>query len=496
MQKIIPPALQDAIEFLPAEAEEFGQVYLVGGCVRDAFLGKSSHDLDLVVLGDVRQAARVTAKALHSNACFLLDAERNTWRVIAEKDGAMVEIDFSAPRAGSLEGDLRLRDFTINAMAVGLHEPAVLIDPCGGMTDLQQKVIRVCSPSSFIDDPVRTIRAVRFAADLGFRIEPATVSLLKGSTKSLSRVSAERVRDEFFKVCTCKNPAPAIHVLENLGLLLEIFPELKGLTDLPQAYPDPLDVWQHTMGVVKGLQRLLTVLSGRFPADEAQNMLMGKAVQALGRYRQNLEQVWGERPVKDRPVLGLLYWMAILHDAGKPVVVKFDDKGHTSFPGHAGAGAAIAETACTRMKLSRAEIKRTSLAVNGHQLLHQLAEGKGDSSPLGIYRLYRQYGESMLDICILGLADTLGKFQQQPPEEYWQKELDTARLLMEAWFEKQAEWIDPPRLVDGNELMQLESLEPGSQVGDLLEQIRELQVTGEIKTRQDLLAWLEKRHGL
>ncbi len=492
MQTQIPYTLQKALDFLPPVVNTCGQVYLVGGCVRDAFLGKDSHDLDLVVLGDVQKAARLTAKALNSSACFLLDAERNTWRVFADQDGGQVEIDFSSPRAATLEGDLVLRDFSINTLAVALDKPEILIDPCGGLKDLQHKTVRACSSAAFSDDPVRTIRAVRFAADLGFRIEPQTVIWLKQSIKMLPGTSSERIRDEFFKVCTSRDPSAAINVMDNLSLLFAVFPELEALKGLPQAHPDPLDVWQHTAGVVKGLQQLLSVLTGTYPSDEAQNMVTGRAVLTLRRYRAALSEVWAANPVKGRPLHGLLYWMALLHDGGKPGVVKYSGLGHSSFTGHAEAGAGIAESACSRLKLSRAEVKRVSLAVQGHQVIHQMAEGKGDSSPLGIYRMFRQYGESMLDICILGLADTLGKFQQQPPEDYWQRELDAARLLMEAWFEKYSEWIAPPRLVDGNVLMQLLSLEPGLEVAKLLEQIRELQVSGEIKTRQDVLAWLEK----
>ena len=493
MQTQIPYTLQQTLDFVPSAARECGQVYLVGGCVRDAFLGKSSHDLDLVVLGDVQKTARLAAKALKSPACFLLDAERNTWRVIADKDGGQVEIDFSSPRASSLIGDLALRDFSINAMAIDLQNPESLIDPCGGLQDLHQNTVRACSPTSFSDDPVRAIRAVRFGADLGFRIEPQTLTWLKQSIHKLQSVSSERIRDEFFKVCTSGNPAAAIHVLESLDMLFIVFPELRDLKGLPQAHPDVLDVWQHTAGVVKGMQRLLAVLTGSYPSEEAQNLVTGKAVLTLGWYRSSLTEVWGACPVKNRPLQGLLYWMALLHDAGKSSVVKFDDRGYTSFAGHAEAGADIAESACIRLKLSRAEVKRVSQGVTGHQLIHQLAEGKGDTSPLGIYRMFRQYGESMLDICILGLADTLGKFQQTPPEEYWQKELDAARLLLEAWFEKHSEWISPPRLVDGNELMHLLALKPGSEVGEILEQVRELQAAGQIKTRLDLLAWLENR---
>lgn len=493
MEKFIQENIASFFDLLPHSLLECGEVYLVGGCVRDACLGVSNHDLDLVVIGDVSKAAKMTARHLNSGTCFKLDEERNGWRVIADIEDQQLMIDFASSRAANIYEDLQLRDFTINAIAVSLRNPAVLIDPTGGLLDLREKNVRGCAPATFQDDPVRTIRAVRFAADMQFRIEPQTIIWLKESVEALFRVSPERIRDEFFRVCTCRQPVRAIHALEATGILFQIFPVLKALKDLPQAHPDPLDVWQHTLGVVKGLQSLLAVLIGDYPSEGTGNLFLGSSVLALGRYRKDLEGIYKTCLVQNRTLQGLLYWSALLHDVGKAQVVQIDSTGSTRFPEHAQAGGQTAESIGAHLKLSRAEVQRISRAVCGHQILHHLAEGKADASRLGIYQLYRQYGEGILDICLLGLADTLGKYQQRPPEELWQKENQAARLLMEAWFEKRTELVDPPRLLDGKEVMQLLQLEPGPVVGHILEEIRELQVVGEIKTRQQVLTWLDTR---
>ncbi len=493
MKKIPQENLASILNLFPHTLLECGEVYLVGGCVRDVFLGISTPDLDLGVIGDVSKAARMTARHLNSGSCYQMDEERNGWRVIAEKDDQQIMIDFTSPRAANINHDLQLRDFTMNAMAVSLRNPAVLLDPTGGLLDIREKIVRACTPASFQDDPVRTIRAVRFAADMQFRIEPHTKSWLKQSVEALSKVSPERIRDEFFRVCICQHPARAIHALEATGILFQIFPDLEKLKNLPQAHPDPMDVWQHTLGVVKGLQSLLTVLAGNYPSDGVANQYLGNTVMSLGRYRKELEAGYNACLVQNRPLHGLLYWSALLHDVGKAAVVQIDASGSTRFPEHAQAGGVLVENICTQLKLSRAEIQNISRAVRGHQIIHQLEDGKTDASRLGIYRLFRQYGEGILDICLLGLADTLGKYQQRPPEELWQKENQVARLLMEAWFEKQAELVEPPGLLDGNEVMQLLKLEPGPMVGQILEEIRELQVVGDIKTRHHALDWLETK---
>ncbi len=479
------------VDVLPESIQHEEGIFLVGGCVRDAWLRRPIHDIDLVVQGDTKRIARVTANT-YQGSCFLLDEERHTWRVqITWHDNPMV-IDFAAPRALTVEEDLNHRDFTINAMAVPVWKPEELLDPCNGWVDLQKKVIRICSDSSFLEDPVRTVRAVRFAADLGFRIEPQTLTLLKDAVFKLQAISSERVRDELFKIFTCRQETAAIRVLEVCGILSVILPELVDLQGLHQPYPDPLNAWEHTLGVTKGMQSLLEVLVGTYRTDAASNLILGSAVQVLGRYRFQLEELLNNSLVQERSQRGLLFLSTLLHDVGKSQVVKVDDDGYSQYSGHAEAGKCVAERICSRLKFSTAEILRIANCVNGHQIIHQMVEGKIGSTPLDIYHLFRQYEDVVLDICLIGLADTLGKYRQQPPLEYWMKELKAARTLMEAWYEKRQELVDPPRLLNGRELMKLLHLKPGPEIGSLLESIREQQVCGSISTIDDAKAWLLK----
>jgi tRNA nucleotidyltransferase/poly(A) polymerase len=479
------------LDVLPESVQHEEGIFLIGGCVRDAWLGKPIHDIDLVVQGDTKKIARVTANVYHG-ACYLLDKERHTWRVQITWHEEPMVIDFAAPRALTIEDDLNHRDFTINAMAVPVWKPEELLDPCNGWMDLQKKIIRACSDSSFLEDPVRTIRAVRFAADLKFRIEPQTLTLLKYAVSKLQAISPERVRDELFKIFTCRQPSAAIRVLETCGILSVILPELINLKRCHQPYPDPLNAWEHTLGVMKGMQSLLEVLVGIYHNDAASNLILGSAVQVLGRYRFQFEDFLSNALVQERPQRGLLLLSTLLHDVGKDQVVQLDDDGHSYYPGHAEAGKSIAEQICSRLKFSNAEILRIANCVYGHQIIHQMAEGKIGSTPLDIYHLFRQYEDGVLNSCLIGLADTLGKYQQQPPLEYWMKELQASRALMEAWFEKRQELVDPPRLLDGRELMELLNLKPGPEIGVLLESIREQQVCGLITTLDDAKAWLLK----
>ena len=160
------PLIQRVVAALPANLD----IYLVGGAVRDAMLGRDSNDLDFVLAGDTLKIARSLADKL-GGAYFPLDATREYARIVLESDtpGERVKLDFATFQGGSLESDLRMRDFTINAMAVNLNQPGKLIDPLGGAVDLAAKKLRACSPEAMLNDPVRILRAVRLAQKYEFQ---------------------------------------------------------------------------------------------------------------------------------------------------------------------------------------------------------------------------------------------------------------------------------------------------------------------------------------
>src|SRR4030042_4428266 len=209
------PLLKRIINLLPDGVP----VYLVGGAVRDALLNRHSYDLDFVTPGDSMKIARRLADDL-GGAYFPLDPTRKVARVVLKPNSKLavdgispIRVDFSAFQGADLTGDLQGRDFTINAMAVEVNQLSNLIDPTGGAADLVARCLRACSPSSFLDDPVRILRAVRFSVDLELSIVPDSLHSLREALAHLTKVSSERIRDELFRILLISNPDPSLRLL-------------------------------------------------------------------------------------------------------------------------------------------------------------------------------------------------------------------------------------------------------------------------------------------
>ncbi len=213
-------------------------VYLIGGAVRDLLLKRPAHDLDFAMPGDVRRVARATADAL-DGAFYMLDDERSTARVIFnDAEAGRFVLDFASLRAETLEGDLQARDFTINAIALDVNHPQELIDPLHGAQDLKDKCLRMCTPQSFEDDPLRVLRGVRQALAFQFKILPDTWHAMQAAAPQLDRVSMERQRDEVFRMAEGHSFATALRMLDQLAVLEQIFPEAAVWMGL--ALPSPI----------------------------------------------------------------------------------------------------------------------------------------------------------------------------------------------------------------------------------------------------------------
>ena len=192
--------LPEGLKALNPLLQQTEQYYLVGGAIRDALISRVSQDIDIVCSGDARNIARRLSDQI-SGSFFMLDEERNACRVIKKNpDGSRLVYDFSQFKGATIEADLLERDFTINAMAVDLSNPGEIIDPLKGGRDLAEKWLRPCKATSFIDDPLRVIRAIRYAVKYDLRIENSTIHLLKQAIEKLASVSRERKRDELFKI--------------------------------------------------------------------------------------------------------------------------------------------------------------------------------------------------------------------------------------------------------------------------------------------------------
>ncbi|MFH1406789.1 MAG: HD domain-containing protein [Candidatus Omnitrophota bacterium] len=444
-------------QLLQLAKERNRKIYLVGGYIRDAILGRMEDkiDLDFAIDSDAPSVAKEFAKQIGASY-VLLDEVHNIARVVYCAGDKNYELDFADFRAEFLEGDLRLRDFTISAIALDL-ETLQLIDPVNGREDLKRKLIRAASDSAFIDDPGRIVRAFSLAAELGFELESHTEELITDSIGRVCDVSAERTRDEFLKILQAKNSEKFIRVLDKFGILELIIPEIKPMKNCAQGPYHHLDIWQHTLEALKQADILLAKTS--FIKNEAE--------------------------------LCIIKLAALLHDIGKPPAKIVDDEGKIKFIGHEKIGAEMAEKICQRLRLSAKEtdsVKRLTL----HHLRPGYLADNDEVTKRAIFRIFRDAGDDGVGVFLLSLAD---KFATRGPLTTEENVDRHERFILETlkdYLNKPAEVAKPPKLITGNDLMKELKLPAGPKIGELLREIQEAQVEGEVKTKEQALKFIKK----
>jgi len=509
----------------------------VGGAVRDALLGRPIHDWDFAVERDALGLARAVADALGGDF-YPLDAERDTGRVILKTEsGARLELDFAVLRGDTLEADLAARDFTINALAV--DEDNVPVDPTGGLADLEARRVRAVSEHAFRDDPLRLLRAVRVEAELGFEIEPQTTAWILRDAPLLAQPSAERLRDEFVRLLALPGAAASVQRLDEFGLLVHVIPELEPLKGVMQSPPHTLDVWQHTLATVDALEGIIAATCSNVtvqpadslerlshdveqafrPADSLERLSHDveqafRPADSLGRLSHDAEQafqpaVWGDLARvlgqfagdlcahlavevsggRDRATL--LKLAALLHDVGKPQTRSQDEDGCIHFYNHELVGRSLAAARMERLRFSRDEVERMRVLVGQHLRPAFLAQG-GLLTRRAVYRYFRATGCAGIDVVLLALADHLAIWGSRLEEARWARLLDVAEMLLTHWFERYEETVAPPPLLTGGDVMAALGLEPGPQIGRLLESLREAQAAGEVRTRGEALTLVKR----
>lgn len=492
------PSPADLLAWL---AQNAGDAYLVGGCIRDRLLGRPLHDLDVVVPSGGLALARRVANAF-GGGYYPLDAGRGTGRALFRSAaGTPLAVDVSEFRGPDLPSDLAERDFTINALAERIAAPGQVIDLHHGMADLAAGTLRPVSPASIRDDPVRALRAVRLAAELGFSLAPETHDLIRRDGAGLLHIAGERIRDELCKVLVLPSAAPSLQLLDELGLLTLVFPELEPLRSLPDRAPGVPSGLAHSLEAVRALEGLLAPLldpsarpAGLPPAIELWPRLLGALGPSLAGYL--LEEV-GDL----RPRLATQKLAALLHNAGEPAAGVDGVDGRRRTAAQAEAGRRRAGNACRRLHLANPEVRLVECVVQHHtrpQLLLDEAGGQPgdpaagpshhDVSARAVYRFFRDTGDAGVAALLLALAD----FQAAPAHGgapgAWPRLLGLVLRMMRDYFERYSEAVAPASLVDGHDLMALFGLAPGRRVGELLEAVREAQVAGEVADREQALA--------
>jgi len=456
-------------------------VYLVGGAVRDSLLGLPVNDLDFVVPSNSLQLARVVGRKLGAVG-FTLDDERQTARLILEqgKPSELI-LDFVSFTGSSLSEDLSNRDFTINTLAVALDQPDKLIDLLGGERDLREGRLRAASVHSMELDPLRLLRGVRLSLAYRLNIEPETFGLMRNSVSSLVNVSGERIRDEIFKILEHEDLELAFQQFDALELTEQVFPELSAVKQIPAYPPHVHDLWKHTLQVARYLAVIRDYIQlGKLPDA---NQFLREACTMLSQYAESLRETWSVPLQGGRSRWSLLLLAALYHDSGKPAAQTTDAAGRIRFIGHERISADLIANRAQALMLGRGEVDYLRQLTANHMRLHFFSKEGTQLSDRACYRYFRDLRETGVDAVLLSLADMLAAYEDTLEPAKWQRELGAALTLLDAWFSRREQVVEPRMLLDGDDLQHEFGLEPGAIIGELLAQLREAQASGEVYNR-------------
>lgn len=460
------------------------RLWLVGGFVRDALLGRPNHDLDLAVDGDVQAVARRLANKL-GGTVVPLDPEHGTYRVaLREPVGGIRELDLTRLRAPTIEQDLCRRDFSINAIAVPVAEPVQFIDPTHGADDLAAHTVRVASPAAFTDDPLRLLRTVRFAVELDFAIEAATITLARRGAHLLPRAAPERQRDEFARILATDHAASGVRLLDRLGLLSVLLPDLDAARGCEQPSEHYYDVFDHSAETLAALDLMLR----HEPPEARREAERWAALWARLSHVPNVRERLDAPLAEGRTRRVALKLAGLLHDVSKPETKSVDpETGKTRFYGHPNLGAKRAGRLARTLRFSTKEVELIALLIEEHLRPGMLAAPGEVPTPRALFRFYRDLDGAVEELLLLNLADHAAARGPRLGFEEWARHVDYVTWLLRTLYEDETV-ARPPRLLDGNELMRELALAPGPIVGRLLEAVREAQAAGEVRDREAALA--------
>ncbi len=455
-------------------------IYVVGGTVRDYLLGRKSIDLDLAVYGSALNCAKMFQDELKGGSVIDLSGpEDEAFRVVFSGE----QIDFASFRqeAKTIEQDLVLRDFSINALAISLQEVLqgddfTIFDPSGGEKDLLAgRVVHL--PGAFEADPLRMVRAFRLSAVLNFTIDKTTLLEVEQLASLIQNVAVERIHFELGKIFESPNTSKILKEMDDTGILRFIIPELYQGKGVKQPDFHHLDVFEHCFGALEKMENLL---------------------QNPERYFSNHIQLVVDY-IKRKSTRAILKYAALFHDLGKPQTRGYSsrDQKRVTFYGHDEVGKDLSKQIAHRLKWSNDETLRVSHLVAMHMHPFHLCNvlRDGDLSRRAVLKLCHRAGDELVGLFMLALADSFASEGKLKPQNMEAEIL----LLFDNVVKMYHKLIEPvikgPRLLTGKDLINEFKLSPGPLFSEILGDLEIARVEGKVQDRQTALHWVAEYLG-
>ena len=418
------------------------KVYLVGGYLRNFFIeNKISNDRDLVVVGDSKKIAQKIAQKLEGTFVEL-DLENEIYRVVlSDKKNYF---DVSKALNNDILEDAKRRDFTINSIFYDLNKKEIF-DPLNGINDIKNKILATADFKNFLDDPLRFLRLYRFMSLTGFEVENNLNNFVKENFNLFNSVAKERVNYEIIKIFEGKYLVQTLLKMFDYGILELVFPFVKEIKRVPKNSHHHLDLIHHSIETVKNIRT-------------------------------------------DNPILKIA---AFYHDVGKPATWTIEPVGRHRFIGHDIKGAQIVKKELMDLKFSNKQIEYIQDMIKYHIYPSSLINSADNNKAFA--RFVRKLGKNTPDIIALSKADRLSALGEAVSKEMVEKNLAHLDRLLNYYEELKNQIQNPKSILTGGEIMEILNLKPSKIVGEIINEMIEMQLTGEIKTKQDAINFLKNR---
>ena len=440
---------------------QINEGYLVGGSVRDALMGKSFVDRDIAIKGAEDFAHKLEEQF---NATFIvLDPEYRIYRLVLEDK--INYLDISEIQGVNIEEDLSRRDFAMNAIAINLSNGEI-IDPFGGKKDIENKIIRHIKDSNFGEDPLRILRAFRFASTTGFELSCDTKLCIEKYKHLLFAPAKERINYELMKLFGGNKCSKALLEMDEFGILEEIFPQVNEMKNVPPNTHHHLDLFHHVVETVRNIEELY--------------------LNSTKEEKEHLDSV----DFGGFPRINHLKLAGFLHDIGKFSTWTIEESGRHRFIKHDDVGAKMVIPFLKDLKFSKKQIDYISSIIKNHIYPSNVIDAPDLNEKVKM-RYLRKMGVDVIDNIYLAKADRLSARGKAITEEVVQANLDGLGALLKFYLEKRETLKPLPKLLDGKEIMEIKGIKQSPELGKIISLLKEAQLNGDVNSKDEAIDFVK-----